>query len=244
MMDISKYGGRIKTDVAHQWDRYYPNYDHHRFEKMIDSIVEQDWNVLEIGAGSGRGDQHHFNLKGRVAKYVGIDLDERVLENPHLDEAKIGDAADLPFEDETFDFIFHVMVAEHLQNPKAALAESARVLKQGGCLIFKTPSKWYYPMLLARMTPHWFHEFYINRFASGRQSKDVFPTVYKLNDRTSVKKLCRNVGLNTEIDFWHSPPGYLRFHHLAFKLGVAYERSIERLWAPLAALMIVKAKKI
>ena len=109
--------------------------------------------VLEIGAGSGRGRQNVFRLKGRCAHYAGVDLDPRVLENSHLDEAMVADAAGLPFEDGSFDLVFHKMVAEHLADPLEALAETARVLKPGGVLLFETPSRFYYPMLIADLTP-------------------------------------------------------------------------------------------
>lgn len=240
----SKYGGAITPAVARLWDRFYPDHDERAFENLVAATARPDWHVLEIGAGSGRCVQRYFDLRERVARYVGIDLDERVLDNPNLHEARVADAQNLPFPDETFDFVFHLMVAEHLQDPEKALFEMARILKSGGLMMFATPSKWYYSTLIARLTPHWFHTFYVSRLGSRRQSEDTFPTVYKMNDIKAVKAACRNAGLKVTIEFRHFPPGYLRFHSFAFLIGVAYERTIERLWPPLAAQMIVRAHKL
>jgi SAM-dependent methyltransferase len=96
----------------------------------------------------------------------GVDLDPRVLENQHLDEAFVADAAALPFEDQSFDLVFHKMVAEHLAEPAAAIAETASILKPGGRLLFETPSRFYYPMLIANLTPISFHRYFVRRFGS------------------------------------------------------------------------------
>jgi SAM-dependent methyltransferase len=199
--------------------------------------------VLEIGAGSGIGDQNRFELKGRVAKYVGIDLDERVLENPSLDQAFICDAETLPFEDEYFDVVFHTKVAEHLQNPLTVMRETARVLRPGGILLFETPNLFYYPMLVAAVTPHGFHESYVHKFGSGRKPDDVFPTVYRLNNKRAILSITRTAGFEAEVHFLRMPPGYLRFSRLFFLLGVLYERTVERFIPALRATIIVVARK-
>jgi ubiquinone/menaquinone biosynthesis C-methylase UbiE len=110
--------------------------------------------VLEIGAGSGTGLQTQMPLKSRVQLSAGVDVDPRVLDNPTLDEAHVADAAELPCDDNTFDLVFHTMVAEHLKNPAACVRESMRVLKPGGLLMFHTVSFWYYISLIAAVTPH------------------------------------------------------------------------------------------
>jgi SAM-dependent methyltransferase len=200
-------------------------------------------SVLEIGAGSGRGHQNVFDLRGRCVRYVGVDLDPRVVQNPHLDEAFVADAATLPFENESFDLVFHKMVAEHLDKPSETMAETARILKPGGRLLFETPSRFYYPMLAAHLTPTRFHRYFVRRFGSGDTADEVFPTVYRLNDRRTIDRLCRQADLTAEVTFRSTPPGYLRFSAVTFALGVIYERCVERWVAPLRALIWVNARK-
>ena len=240
---MSVIDGRIKPSVAKLWHKFYPDYTPDRFGPVLETHVGPSQRVLEIGAGSGEGLQKSFPLKGKVAQYVGIDLDPRVLDNPHLDEAFVANAANLPFAEASFDVVFHSMVAEHLQDPAAAIRETARVLKPDGMLLFETPSRWYYPMLVAALTPHWFHCFYVRRFGSGRKSEDVFPTVYRLNDSRSILSATAQAGLITEIQFWSTPPGYLRFSVPSFLLGILYERTMERLFPALRSRIVVIAIK-
>ena len=51
--------------------------------------------------------------------------------NPDLIEYRLGDAAELPFENESIDFIFSNAVMEHIHNPEDAVKEFARVTKAG-----------------------------------------------------------------------------------------------------------------
>lgn len=233
----------LKPSVKRLWDRFYPGYTDKAFLDAVEVCLRPEHTVLEIGAGSGQGDQRNLQLKGQVRKVVGIDLDPRVLEHPGLDEAHVADAEDLPFADSSFDLVLHINVAEHVQRPDVFVAECARVLRPGGWLLFGTPNRFYYPMLIARLTPHRFHSYCVRRFGSGRKEHDVFPTYYRMNDRRTISRLCHRHELNADIILLSSPPGYLRFNACAFLLGVAYERTIERLFPGLRAAIICRAKK-
>jgi SAM-dependent methyltransferase len=241
--DRSIAGERLRPRVGNLWLRFYPDYERDAFEQQVASLVTPEMNVLEIGAGSGRGNQNVFELRGSCARYAGVDLDPRVLENPHLDEAFVADAAALRFEDRSFDLVFHKMVAEHLDKPAAAVAETARILKPGGRLLFETPSRFYYPMLIANLTPTSFHRYFVSRFGSGDTADEIFSTAYGLNDGRTIDRLCRGAGLDPEVTFRSTPPGYLRFSAVTFMLGVLYERCAERLFPPLRALIWVSARK-
>jgi SAM-dependent methyltransferase len=234
---------RLRPAVKRLWTAFYPNYRENDFERHVGSIVQPNMKVLEIGAGSGTGMQNAFLLKDRCALYVGVDVDPRILDNPFLDQAHVADATELPFGDESFDFVFHKMVAEHLDAPEAALTEIARVLKRGGRLLFETPNRLYYPMIIARWTPTAFHRFFISRFASGRSDSEVFPTFYRLNDRRTIDRWCRRAHLTPEITFRTNPPGYLRFNAPAFLLGILYERTVERMFPSLRGVIWVDARK-
>ena len=223
--------------------KYYASYSPNRFAELVSQRVRPCDHVLEIGAGSGRNHQNHFDLRGRVSRYVGVDPVAGVLTNPFLDEGFQASAESLPFEDETFDLVFHNYVAEHFEFPLDCNREISRVLKTGGLLMFQTPSRYYYASVFASMTPQWFHEFYVRHFGSGRTDQEVFPTFYRLNDTNAISAQLLSCGLVPEIQYHSLPPGYLRFSKLAFLLGVFYERIIERRIPALRSTIMVIAKK-
>ncbi len=242
--DNNIFDGTVSPAVLRLGLRFYPHYSLNLFRELLAQKIRPTDHVLEIGAGSGEGDQKHFDLRGKVARYAGIDPDARVLDNQYLDDARVGQAEALPFANESFDLVFHTSVAEHLKSPLACNREIARILKPGGRLLFQTPNRYYYPMLAARMTPHWFHAFYVAHFGSGRTSTGVFPTHYKLNDEKSIKEGLHSCGFECEVQHLSSPPGYLRFSRLSFLGGVLIERILERRFPVLRGTLIVEARKV
>ena len=50
------------------------------------------------------------------------------------------DGQSLPFQAASFDAVFCINVLEHVPSPKALVAETARVLRAGGCFLAVTPN--------------------------------------------------------------------------------------------------------
>jgi ubiquinone/menaquinone biosynthesis C-methylase UbiE len=100
-----------------------------------------DKSVLDVGVGTGF---LSIMLAEMGYSVVGIDFSEEMLKlaRRKIDERglevslKIGDAEDLPFEDNSFDAIVNRAVLWTLPDPKRALEEWKRVLKPGGTLCF------------------------------------------------------------------------------------------------------------
>ncbi|MDD9954357.1 MAG: class I SAM-dependent methyltransferase [Candidatus Woesearchaeota archaeon] len=100
--------------------------------------------VLEIGCGSGRIlatiKQHNPELE-----LVGIDLDEEqiALAKQHNEgiDFHAGDGEQLPFADESFDYVVFFDFIEHIEHPEQALKEMARVLKNKGKLYGVSPAE-------------------------------------------------------------------------------------------------------
>lgn len=168
--------------------KLYPNHtknwDDRLFRERILARLKPNSVVLDLGAGAGIVAEMDF--RGQAARICGVDLDPRVIDNPMLDEGKVADGGSIPYPDASFDLVFSDNVVEHLDMPEQVFAEVRRVLKPGGLFLFKTPNRTHYMPLIARMTPHKFHQF-INR-KRGRQETDTFPTRYRANtlDRKSV----------------------------------------------------------
>jgi SAM-dependent methyltransferase len=99
--------------------------------------------ALEIGAGTG-----YFSLNllraGVVGEAVATDISPGMLRKLEHSAEELGlavetaacDAADLPFEDGSFDLVFGHAVLHHLPDLDAAFREFRRVLRRGGVVAF------------------------------------------------------------------------------------------------------------
>jgi SAM-dependent methyltransferase len=193
------------------------------FRELILARLTPDMVVLDLGAGAGIIDR--MNFRGKAAKVCGVDLDPRVADNPYLDEARVADADGIPYGNEIFDLVFADNVMEHLEQPEAVFAEIARVLKPRGILLFKTPNRSHYVPLIARVTPHGFHQF-VNRLR-GRDAEDTFPTCYLANSASQVQALTRRTGFEVvALDRIEGRPEYLRMTAFTYLVGAAYERVV------------------
>lgn len=111
--------------------------------------------AIDIGAGLGR---HTFELYRRGAHVTAFDqnaeeiaqvgemlaaiaADEELPAGAQAD-VKVGDALDLPYEDNTFDVVLISEVLEHVPNDTQAIAEFVRVLKPGGVAAVTVPREW------------------------------------------------------------------------------------------------------
>jgi SAM-dependent methyltransferase len=157
---------------------------------------------------------------------VGVDVDPAVSRNGRVSSGARASAYHLPFRDEAFDIVYSRYVFEHLERPREAFGEIARVLRPGGITIILTPNKAHYVALISRFTPHWFHRF-VNEKLRGRPAEETFPTVYRANTRRALNALARSAGLEpAQVRMVELRPNYLMWGVLPFLLGVAYERLV------------------
>jgi SAM-dependent methyltransferase len=166
------------------------------FYTRVNALLEPNFIVLDLGAG--RGEQLYRDpssyrtkltlIKGKVAKLVGADLDEVVLENPFLDEAKVIRAGEpYPFSDNTFDLILADCVIEHIDDPIEFASEITRVLKPGGWFCARTPNRWGMIGVFTGLVPNRAHAGLLAKLQHDRQARDVFPTRYRLNSLARLR---------------------------------------------------------
>jgi SAM-dependent methyltransferase len=107
--------------------------------------------VLEIGCGTGC-DLLQFAKHGASA--VGIDI---VPEHIRLARERVGnlaqvlqgDGTNIPFQDESFEYVYSHGVLHHLDRPRRMVEEIFRVLRPGGWFNVHVYALWsYWPILL------------------------------------------------------------------------------------------------
>lgn len=226
--------------IVQRWDRrFYPafseNWDDEIFRCDILDAVQPHHTVLDLGAGAGVVKQ--MNFRGVARKICGIDPSERVLANPHLNEARIGRGEYIPYDAASFDVVFSDNVLEHLPDPLAVFKEVARVLKPGGVFLAKTPNRFHYVAMIASLTPMWFHRFCTGLM--GGKPEDAFPTTYRANTAATISRLANRAGFtDCRTRLVEGRPEYLRVSPLTYPVGIAYERAVNSTDA-LACLRVV-----
>lgn len=113
----------------------------HLVEMLPEGYSFEGRSMLDFGCGAGRT-LRHFHDEASNARFVGCDIDERSIrwldENlcPPLEAVRSEVDPPLPFEDESFDFIWAISVFTHLTDNSAAwLLELRRLLKPDGFLM-------------------------------------------------------------------------------------------------------------
>jgi len=228
----------VKSTVQRLYDRFYPIledgirlrdgtktfYQWIRSEPGLASA-----KVLNVGAGP-TPEPALRRLRGEVGRLVGVDIDPVVLTNQDLDEAHVTDGVSLPFIDGEFDIVFSDWTVEHIDKPIPFLVEIRRVLKPGGLFLVRTTNLTHYVTLISAHTPHWFHRLTANRLRQLDASAHApWPTFYRMNTPGSVRRNLVEAGFDQiKLQLLEPAPGYLAFSPLAFRLGVLYERLVNR----------------
>lgn len=205
---IKKYPGRIS--VMFEW---------------IQNNLSPGSVVLECGAGRG---QVSYSLGNNVNKVVGIDLIDKVLENPNLDEAHVCDAVNTPFGDNVFDSIFSIMVLEHIKNPRVFLQEMYRILKPGGSFYFITPNSYHYFVQISRIVNERIAR--IIQKKRGLLEEDHFPTFYHLNSPKLIRRLGAELGFNSvELRFYEGADVVTYFPTLLKPIAIIYAKLVNHI---------------
>lgn len=128
-------GSEDQKGYAHQLEERY------RLEPFIPTFAEfsssREKKVLEIGVGLG-ADHQSFAQAGAIMH--GLDLTKRAINHTRKrfeilgleSNLKVGDAENLPFDEDQFDIVYSWGVLHHSPNTPKAIQEVLKVLKPGG----------------------------------------------------------------------------------------------------------------
>jgi SAM-dependent methyltransferase len=103
------------------------------------SSISEDAVILEIGTGDGRNLPVLSRGERRIAaldcsSYALSQASERNLSDRNI-QFQAGFAANLPFDDNSFDVVVATDLLNHLANPKNFVSEASRVLVDGGIFL-------------------------------------------------------------------------------------------------------------
>ena len=147
---VSRISGRVRAARRPTASAIARNYAADRQLQMwrrIGFAPTSETRILDFGCGGGeRVDE--FRRLGYHAFGCDVMLPSRPVGVLHdYIDAKIIRPIEakpyrIPFDDQSFDFVFSVTVFEHVQNYDEALAEIRRVLKPGGVAVHVFPPPW------------------------------------------------------------------------------------------------------
>ncbi len=98
--------------------------------ELLRRLVPPSGRGLEIGVGTGK-------FASPLGIPLGVDVAEKMMELAQKRGVKTvrGDAHNLPFEDNSFDYALMMVTICFVDDPPRALAEAHRILRRGGTLI-------------------------------------------------------------------------------------------------------------
>ncbi|MBU2638191.1 MAG: class I SAM-dependent methyltransferase [Nanoarchaeota archaeon] len=106
------------------------------FNARIVKFADTSGNEKSLDVGIGSGD---LETSLSLADVTGIDLSSKMIEecrrlHPHF-KLYVCDAEALPFDNESFDFVYCRNLLQHFEDPSKAFAEMYRVTKRGGKIL-------------------------------------------------------------------------------------------------------------
>lgn len=232
----SKYGGFTQIDGTIA------------FYARVQALASVDSVMVDFGCGRGAcaGDPVPFRrnlriFKGKVKRVIGLDTARAGEQNPFLDEFHYLERTEWPLISGSVNLILCDNVLEHLPDPGAFFCEAYRVLAPGGYLCIRTPNRWSYIALLARLIPNQRHAQALGKAKPGLSEEDIFPTLYRCNTLPALRKALVRHGFDGLVFGYEAEPSYLSFSKAAYALGVLYQKLAPGLFK--AALFAFAQKK-
>lgn len=158
--------------------------------KRLNKFIEEnksDLFTLDIGCSNSPYSKFFSNR-------IGLDM------NRGRGVDVVGDAHNQPFKDNEFDIILCTEVLEHLREPKMAISEMRRLLKQNGKLLLTT--RFIFPL---HDTPHDYYRYTIyglrELFKTGWKIEKI---EYESNTIQSLAILIQRIAFQCDI-LWFKP---------------------------------------
>jgi len=150
--DKSQFKFLDEQGGAHWWYRAKNDLVEMCLDKFLAGAVGK--KILDVGCGAGNLSR---NLADKGYEMSSVDFSEDAIKyckGRGLADARVGDAANLPFHNNIFDGAVASEILEHIEDDSRALKEIYRVLKPGGVLVITVPAL---PLLFGHQDIYWGH---------------------------------------------------------------------------------------
>ena len=170
------------------------------YEALLDAIVTSETVWLDVGCGRDLSPGNEVTarrLADRCRKLVGIDPSDNIDDNLFVHERlKIPIEAHPPGP--KYNLITLRMVAEHVESPVDVAKKLSSLLLPGGRIVVYTVGRYSPSVIVAASTPLWMHHA-VKRVLWRTEERDTFPTVYRMNTRSALRRLFCDEGLSEEM---------------------------------------------
>lgn len=103
--------------------------------KIISEVLSGAETILSVGCGPAVLEETFQKMNPDI-KLTGLDCSKAMLENALSINTVLGNAENMPFDNESFDAVFYLTSLEFIDDITAALKETVRILRQDGTALF------------------------------------------------------------------------------------------------------------
>ncbi len=130
------------NSTAKKYDKRYQNIQEQKYRPILKELKNTE-KILDIGCGTGMLLEKTID---KIDLAVGVDFSQKMLEKakarlPEDCSLVLGDADNLPFQDNTFDSIVSITLLQNMPDPEKTISEIARVVSSNGKLILTALKK-------------------------------------------------------------------------------------------------------
>ena len=144
--DYDKFAEKRQQDLINGMKPSHRFVEKPMMKNMIPDL--KDKKILMLGCGTGEETMLLETFGASKEQLVGIDLSRKSIEIAKLTypniEFIVGDMNNLPFEDDSFDFVYSSLAIHYTATPETTYKEVYRVLKKEGLFLFSIghPLRW------------------------------------------------------------------------------------------------------
>lgn len=184
-----EYKKRVKErfdELASSYSSNAVNFIRNKRLKSINKYIKKEDKILEIGCGSGNILKliNSKNIYGLDISPKMIEFCKKIISNGNF---KIGDAENLPYENNFFDKIIISEILYYLPDLEKAIEEANRVLKKDGFLLITSLNKKYnFVKTLVNLLKIGVHDNISMSYISLKNIKNILKKNFKIEEISPI----------------------------------------------------------